>query len=341
MGLFSFYSLSCSIILSLFHKVYGEGKSMRYLRYNQLYSQWKKVPLDLKKYREPVTSKKFGQWITQLKNEYSQLQVTALAETLCGNEIIELRIGKGPIHLHINAGMHANESINTNLLLAFLARYLCILYDKAYVDLKIFLSYFTLSVVPMVNPDGIDLLHSPKTLPNFFYQNALCINQNSTDFSNWKANIRGVDINNQFPALWEKIFQISFKKNQPSPRDYPGVAPLTEKEALALYHLVQKNNFQSVLCLHTQGEEFYWGFQSCEPVISKVQAEILEAISGYKSVQTIKSYGGFKDWFILKYKKPGFTVEVGLGENPLPLSCFDSCLKKVDEILFSYLFLYV
>ena len=314
---------------------------MRYLHYNQLYTKWIESPVDLAVYQMPVTSKRFKQWIVQLKKKYPQLQMETLAETICGNEIIELRIGKGPIHLHINAGMHANESINTNLLLVFITRYLFVLYDESFSDLQTLLSRFTLSIVPMVNPDGIDLLHDPEALPVFFYRNALYINQNVSDVSNWKANLNGVDINNQFPALWEKIFQIPFKKNEPSPRDYPGIAPLTEKEALALYHLVQKNDFQSVLCLHTQGEEFYWGFQFCEPAISSMQSEILEAISGYKRIQTVESYGGFKDWFIQEYRRPGFTIEVGLGENPLPLSNFDSYFKKVDEILFAYLFLYV
>ena len=45
------------------------------------------------------------------------------------------------------------------------------------------------------------------------------------------------------------------------------------------------------------------------------------------------AYGGFKDWFIKKFRRPGFTVEIGLGENPLPLSDFDSIYKDVFPIL--------
>ena len=34
-------------------------------------------------------------------------------------------------------------------------------------------------------------------------------------------------------------------------------------------------------------------------------------------------YAGYKDWFILEFERPGYTIEVGRGVNPLPLSQFD------------------
>lgn len=35
------------------------------------------------------------------------------------------------------------------------------------------------------------------------------------------------------------------------------------------------------------------------------------------------SFAGYKDWFIQDYNKPGFTIEAGLGNNPLPISQFN------------------
>ena len=43
--------------------------------------------------------------------------------------------------------------------------------------------------------------------------------------------------------------------------------------------------------------------------------------------------GGYKDWFIQEFDRPGFTVELGLGENPLPLSSFGSLLEKTKAML--------
>lgn len=31
---------------------------------------------------------------------------------------------------------------------------------------------------------------------------------------------------------------------------------------------------------------------------------------------------GYKDWFLQDFRRPGFTIEAGSGENPLPLSQF-------------------
>jgi g-D-glutamyl-meso-diaminopimelate peptidase len=45
------------------------------------------------------------------------------------------------------------------------------------------------------------------------------------------------------------------------------------------------------------------------------------------------SDAGYKDWFIQRFRKPGFTVEVGLGASPLPLQDFDGMYKEVSAIL--------
>ena len=44
-------------------------------------------------------------------------------------------------------------------------------------------------------------------------------------------------------------------------------------------------------------------------------------------------HAGFKDWFILEYDKPGYTIECGLGENPLPISEFDEIYPAVRALL--------
>ena len=48
-------------------------------------------------------------------------------------------------------------------------------------------------------------------------------------------------------------------------------------------------------------------------------------ISGYRLADTPynSSFAGFKDWFIQNYNLPGYTIEAGLGENPLPISQFN------------------
>ena len=52
----------------------------------------------------------------------------------------------------------------------------------------------------------------------------------------------------------------------------------------------------------------------------------LANVSGYTLDEAvgIASYAGYKDWFIQDFRRPGYTVEVGRGTNPLPISQFDT-----------------
>ena len=63
--------------------------------------------------------------------------------------------------------------------------------------------------------------------------------------------------------------------------------------------------------------------------------KILSQTSGYKlsSPEGLAVGGGFKDWFIKTFNKPGFTIEIGKGKNPLPISDFDSIYKKLEKML--------
>ena len=61
----------------------------------------------------------------------------------------------------------------------------------------------------------------------------------------------------------------------------------------------------------------------------------MAAASGYTLTDPVQfqSYGGYKDWFIMTYLRPGYTVEAGLGINPLPISSFNEFYPPVKSIL--------
>ena len=48
-------------------------------------------------------------------------------------------------------------------------------------------------------------------------------------------------------------------------------------------------------------------------------------MSGYTlaNVPYESGFAGYKDWFLQKYSRPGYTIEAGLGNNPLPISQFN------------------
>ena len=61
----------------------------------------------------------------------------------------------------------------------------------------------------------------------------------------------------------------------------------------------------------------------------------MAAASGYTlaNVPYESSFAGYKDWFIQQFRRPGYTIEVGQGVNPLPLSQFDEIYRDNLPIL--------
>jgi g-D-glutamyl-meso-diaminopimelate peptidase len=282
-------------------------------------------------------SKQLDAAIANLKRTYPFISVNSIGSSVLGKPIHEIKIGKGPKKIHMNASFHANEWITTMVLMNLISNYLLSFRTGTPIrgfDTKKFFQNVELSVVPMVNPDGVDLvLNGP---PYEYSEKMIEINQNSEDFIHWKANIRGVDLNKQFPAHWNDA-KGSTATNGPSSRDYPGNAPLTEPEAIAMANLVKKNDFDLLFAFHTQGEEFYWGYEGFEPPEAAAMAMELERASGYKAVQYIGSHGGYKDWFIQEFRRPGFTIELGKGINPLPLSQFNKIVTRAEAIFLTAL----
>ena len=123
--------------------------------------------------------------------------------------------------------------------------------------------------------------------------------------------------------------------NKPSPRDFVGYGPLTEPEALALYNFTLVHDFRLILAYHTQGEVIYWKYADYLPEDSQEIGERFAEASGYLLDITPpeSAFAGYKDWFIQEYNRPGYTVETGLGENPLPLSQFEKIYRDNIGIL--------
>jgi g-D-glutamyl-meso-diaminopimelate peptidase len=277
--------------------------------------------------------------LSQLQAIYPFIKIRSIGTSVLGQPIQEITIGKGRKKVHINASFHANEWITSAVLMTFLNDYLLAMTNcQSICGIPVYSFYenVELSLVPMVNPDGVNLvLHGP---PVSIKDKVVRINGGSEDFTAWKANIRGVDLNNQFPANWE----IEKERKEPkaeAPRDFPGAEPLTEPEAIAMARLAKQRKFDLLIALHTQGEEFYWGYEGMEPPESAAIAKEFERVSGYKAVQYVDSHAGYKDWFIQEFKKPGFTIELGKGINPLPLSQFYAIYQKVYPLLLAALYM--
>lgn len=271
--------------------------------------------------------------IQELKNTYPFLQIGTIGYTVLGKPIPYIRIGNGAKEVMYSASFHANEWITTVVLMKFVEDF-----SKAYTQNTTIYDYraqqifeeTTIYIVPMVNPDGVDLVTGAVQPETSIYQNYQYLARNFPAIpfpSGWKANFNGVDLNLQFPARWYRAREIKFAQgyNKPGPRDYVGEGPLTEPEALAIYSFTLMHNFRLILAYHTQGEVIYWKYGNFLPPESEYIGTRFADSSGYTLDITPpeSAYAGFKDWFISEYNRPGYTIEAGWGENPLPISQFD------------------
>jgi len=278
--------------------------------------------------------------IQQLLEIYPFMRSRLIGQSVMGKDLIELQIGQGDKKVHLNGSFHANEWITTPILMKTLNHYLLALTNTGDIrglEMLPFYEMVQLSIVPMVNPDGVDLVIEGVPDEEPYLSNVLALNNGSPDFSGWKANIRGVDLNNQYPALWEQESQM--KPDQPGPRDYPGEAPLTEPESIAMADLATESDFNRVLAYHTQGKEIYWGYQGLEPAESETIVNEFARVSGFLPIQYVESFAGYKDWFIQEWQRPGFTIELGSGVNPLPIEQFDEIYEENLGIFLASLYM--
>jgi len=273
--------------------------------------------------------------IGKLRNKYPFVEQDSIGTSVLGKPLHLLRIGSGPRHLHVNAALHANEWLTTPCLMSFIEQY-----AAAYAggtgwngrQPGEWYRNWTLWAVPMANPDGVELVQQGAAADHPYGDELMRWNGGRRSFRHWKANIRGVDLGDQFPAHWEEE-RARRGVPEPAPRDYSGPAPLSEPEAAALVRLAEQVPGDAAVSLHSQGGEIYWNYRGYEPPESRELAAALAAASGYRAVELTGSDAGYKDWFIRRFRKPGFTVELGIGKNPLPLADFEDMALETGLIL--------
>lgn len=266
-----------------------------------------------------------------------------IGRSILGRDLFCLSFGEGTTDVMYNASHHANEWITTPVLLKYienLARAYAFGGNVGGQNARELYELCKIYIVPMVNPDGVDLVNGYFETQSNVYQSALSIASNYPEISfpdGWKANIRGVDLNLNYPAGWEQAREIKFAQGftGPAPRDFVGNAPFSEPESTAMGEFTRRNNFKLTLSYHTQGKVIFWKYLDFEPEDSFRIGRELASVSGYdlEITPTASGYAGYKDWFIQEYNRPGYTVECGIGLNPLPVSQFDEIYNDNKPLL--------
>ncbi len=268
------------------------------------------------------------------------IRLSSIGKSVLGKDLFCLTIGHGPVKIFYNGAHHALEWITSPLLVRFI--YDLLTYAEGCRRLVSFnindlFERTSIHIVPMVNPDGVEVVTNPDFRKSPLYSKILFLNKGDNVVKTWQSNINGVDLNHNYDA------NFSYGKNKeieqgiygPSNTRYSGLHPESEPETKAICDYVRSNDFKLTMALHSQGKVIYYDYNGFVPANGYEIARELGVVSGYMPDRAsgFASFGGFKDWFIDKYKLPAYTVEVGSGKNPLGIYQFEEIYKDVLPLL--------
>ncbi len=282
-------------------------------------------------------------FINVYRERYPFIDTFEIGRSILGRSIFCIRLGKydAPASALYIGAHHGSESITSGLLLRYINEF-CEYKREGLSTCGYSVPFIfcerCVYVVPMLNPDGVEISVHGASPDSPLYDRLLSMNGHG-DFTHWQANERGVDLNHNYNMGFPEYKQLEREKGiYAGPTKYSGHEPESEPETKALCDFIRVAEPDGVLSLHTQGELIYGKSKDCLPERSRGIIKRLEKITGYTFADATgtASYGGLTDWFIEKYEKPSFTLECGIGENPLPIGDLPAIYSRIREALFTF-----
>ena len=276
---------------------------------------------------KPYTYDIFLSDLSRLLIKFPFIKKETIGYSVLGKPIYALKLGTGNQKIIITAAHHAKEWITSTLVMC-LINTLC---DNSP-------SNKTFYFVPMVNPDGVNLCIKglSQDLPAYVRNRLITINSSEDFIGKWQANIRGIDLNHNYDASFSKGKAIQLKEGifAPAPTKYSGEYPESEPETKAMANLLRVLNPIVLISLHSQGKEVF--YQPKNQRVERIGKRIADAI-GYELSEPseLALYGGLSDYAGAHLGIPSFTIEVGKGENPLPLSALGGISEKLRQLFVS------
>lgn len=278
--------------------------------------------------------------IEKLAQTYPDLiTYESLGQSKFGRELYAIKLGRGEATVFLNGSHHAREWMTTTLLMEMIDTYASAYTNHSTIstyNVRSLLDSVSIWIVPMVNPDGVTLSQQGTVgLPDELAATLRRYNGNSTNFARWKANMQGIDLNRQYPTYWSHI------KNSPTfpwYKNYKGTMPGQALEVQMMMDFTYRIDPEMTMSYHSSGEIIFWHFRTLPQhlIRDKHIANDLHKLTGYSLVTPEKnpSGGGYKDWFIEQFGRPGFTIEIGkyVGEKNIPLHQFNEIWAKNRDV---------
>ena len=261
------------------------------------------------------------------------IKTSSIGQSVEGRELLLVELGKGPKKIFVCGTHHAREYISTTYLMYAIDRYAyqyktgTALYNY---NIKDILNKVTFCILPMVNPDGVNLVQNglyssadPDTLAEMPITEG-----KQYGYAAWKANISGVDINWNYDYMWEQ------KSEYPASTGFNGYSANSEPETQAVSEYVHTEDFQAFLSFHTQGQVYYWADDKENPTGI---GDMVRKDTGFMRISGTASglSCSFFNYVYDEFGKATMTIELCpyVGNYPYPDEKFDTVFRPARNIM--------
>lgn len=273
--------------------------------------------------------------IKQLQQKYSDyVHVEVIGTTADKRKIYDVILGNPNAKkcIVVQASIHAREYMTSQLVMEQMEYYLDN-YNKKYKK-KTYKDIFDkvcVHVVAMSNPDGVTISQKGiGGIKSASLRKKLKKMHGAKYTTVWKANARGVDLNNQF----NNNFKYIKKYRKGAYAGYGGKKPVSEAESKALVKLVNDVKPKAVVNYHAMGNVIYCNYGASKKMQAKVyklSGEIRD-LTGYHYMG-LDTAPGFANWLVCKKGIPSCTVEIGKNTAPVPISQFETVWKQNKDVM--------
>ncbi len=274
---------------------------------------------------ERITWDRVMSELKAIDSKSEHITVKAVGRSYRGREIPMVSIGKGEKKVLYVGAHHGAEGITSALLLEYIKEVSALLREGKRiggVDRELFVNTRRVDIVPMLNPDGVEISVRGVSHDDIMYDRLKRMNGGGDDFTAWQANGRGVDLNHNYNDMFAHYKGIEHEMGLfgGARSKYSGEYPESEPECAALCHYIRSERPRNIISLHTQGEEIYCESRGYALEASMKNARLASKLTGYRISRTegTASMGGLLDWVTRECKIPCLTLECGRGKNPLP-----------------------